>query len=232
MGNPNHQSQGTGQFLARTMAMLALALLINLGLAGAGQAQTYSVIHNFVGSYDGSEPASGVTIDAAGNLYGSTFFGDQATGTVYKLAHRSGGWVLFPIYYFTNMATGVIPYDQPVFGPDGSLYVTTGFGGVGPCFTYNNTTGCGVMMTLKPRPTPPPTPLTPWIETLLYKFTGGADGGNPYSATLIFDSSGNIYSTTFMGSSTLCSGGCGVIYKMTKTNGIWSRERSLRLYER
>lgn len=222
MGNPNRQSLVAGPAVARTMLTLAVALLLNLGFAGQIHAQTYSVIHNFVGSFDGSEPASGVTVDAAGNLYGSTFFGDQATGTVYKLARRSGGWVLFPLMYFTNMATGVIPYDQPVFGPDGAIYLTTGFGGVGPCFTYNNTTGCGVMMTLKPLPTPPPTPLTPWNETLLYKFTGGADGGNPYSATILFDGPTNIYSTTFMGGSSLCSGGCGVVYKMTKTNGTWS----------
>ena len=222
MGNPNRQSVVAGHSIARTMLMLALALALNLGLAGQIHAQTYSVIHNFVGSFDGSEPTSGVTIDAAGNLYGSTFFGDQATGTVYKMVHRSGGWVLFPLAYFTNMATGVIPYDQPVFGPDGSMYLTTGFGGVGPCFTYNNTTGCGVMMTLRPAPTPPPTPLTPWNETLLYKFTGGADGGNPYSATILFDSAGSIYSTTFNGGSSLCSSGCGVIYKMTKTNGVWA----------
>jgi hypothetical protein len=34
---------------------------------------------------DGAEPTYGLTIDAAGNLYGTTFEGDAGTGTAYKL---------------------------------------------------------------------------------------------------------------------------------------------------
>jgi uncharacterized repeat protein (TIGR03803 family) len=205
-----------------TFLPLALACLLTTTFTAQMNAQTFTVIHNFVGSFDGSEPTSGVTIDRAGNLYGTTFFGDQATGTAYRMSHRSGGWLLTPLYYFTNMPTGVVPYDRPIFGPDGILYFTTGFGGIGPCLTYNNTTGCGVVLTLGPLPTPPPTPITPWLESVLYRFTGGADGGNPYSADLVFDRTGNIYSTTFNGGSSVCPGGCGVVYKMTKTNNTWT----------
>jgi uncharacterized repeat protein (TIGR03803 family) len=216
------QSVKTARAIAQTAVMLAVALFMNASLASPVEAQTYSVIHNFVGSLDGSEPTSGVMIDSSGNMYGTTFFGDQATGTAYKISHHSGGWLLVPLYYFTTMADGVIPYDQPVFGPDGALYLTVAFGGVGPCSTYNNTTGCGALVTLRPLPTPPPTPLTPWRDTPIYKFTGGADGANPYSAQIIFDAAGNLYGTTFNGGSSLCSGGCGVVYKMTKTNGTWN----------
>jgi hypothetical protein len=37
-----------------------------------------------------------------------------------------------------------------------------------------------------------------WTYTLLYRFTGGSDGANPYS-TLVFDASGNLYGTTKAG---------------------------------
>jgi uncharacterized repeat protein (TIGR03803 family) len=225
MGNRTKRALAGPKMLLRTVTTCMTAALVCLLLTAFTaklHAQTFTVIHNFVGSLDGSEPTSGVTIDHAGNLYGTTFFGDQATGTAYRMAHKSGGWLLTPLYYFTNMPTGVIPYDRPIFGPDGALYFTTGFGGVGPCSTYNNTTGCGVMLSMTPLPTPPPTPITPWIETVLYRFTGGADGANPYSADIIFDSAGDIYGTTFNGGSTACGSGCGVVYKMTKTNNAWT----------
>jgi hypothetical protein len=44
-------------------------------------------------------------------------------------------------------------------------------------------------------------------ETVLYSFTGAADGDQPY-ASLIRDAKGNLYGTTYFGgSSTECSGG-------------------------
>jgi uncharacterized repeat protein (TIGR03803 family) len=225
MGNQPNQPVASNRSVSRTM-LLTLAVACTCLSSGmftpALHAQTFSVIHNFVGSLDGSEPTSGVTIDPAGNLYGTTFFGDQATGTLYRMSHHSGGWLLSPLYYFTNMATGVIPYDRPIFGPDGALYFTTGFGGIGPCTTYNNTTGCGVVLSMRPPATFPATPITPWNETLLYEFSGGADGANPYSADIVFDSAGNLYGTTYNGGSTICSGGCGVVYKMTKSNNTWT----------
>ena len=45
-------------------------------------------------------------------------------------------------------------------------------------------------------------------QTVLYNFTGGADGGNPY-AGVIRDSAGNLYGTTIGGTA-----GAGVVYKL------------------
>jgi uncharacterized repeat protein (TIGR03803 family) len=55
--------------------------------------------------------------------------------------------------------------------------------------------------------------------TVLYSFTGGADGGNPDSG-LARDSSGNLYGTTFYGGDVSCSGGvgCGVVFKLDASN--------------
>lgn len=52
--------------------------------------------------------------------------------------------------------------------------------------------------------------------TVLYTFTGGADGASPYSG-VIFDQSGNLYGTTEAGGDiTPCASfnGCGVVYKL------------------
>ena len=46
-------------------------------------------------------------------------------------------------------------------------------------------------------------------ETVLYSFTGGADGGDPQSG-VIRDSAGNLYGTTFLGG----TGNAGVVYKL------------------
>jgi hypothetical protein len=37
-----------------------------------------------------------------------------------------------------------------------------------------------------------------WTETVLYNFTGGADGALP-TAAMIADENGNLYGTTFSG---------------------------------
>ena len=50
-------------------------------------------------------------------------------------------------------------------------------------------------------------------ETVLYTFTGGADGGIPDSA-LSWDDKGNLYGTTQHGGSSNCGRGCGVVFKL------------------
>ena len=199
------------------MAGPALAIILLLAV-GVVQGQTYQVIHNFAGGLDGSEPTSGVTMDVAGNLYGTTFEGDALTGTVYRLAHKSSSWVLMPLYLFTeNGSNGAIPYARAIVGSDGTLYSTTGFGG-----SQNCAGGCGVVFNMRPTPNPPVTPLSPWVETPLYRFGGGSDGANPFGADLIFDQGGSIYGTTYNGGTGTCTGGCGVVYKLTPSDGNWT----------
>jgi uncharacterized repeat protein (TIGR03803 family) len=46
-----------------------------------------TVLHSFLGPPDGNEPCSGVTMDSAGNLYGTTYKGGRQTeGMVFKLS--------------------------------------------------------------------------------------------------------------------------------------------------
>ena len=56
------------------------------------EAQTITVLHSFTGGADGSAPYAGVTLDRAGNLYGTTTAGANGNvGTVYKLSHMGSG---------------------------------------------------------------------------------------------------------------------------------------------
>ena len=57
---------------------------------------------------------------------------------------------------------------------------------------------------------------------MLYSFTGGADGGEPYKGVTI-DRRGNLYGTAVTGGSGGCEGGCGVVYKLTKSGGTWNQ---------
>jgi uncharacterized repeat protein (TIGR03803 family) len=195
---------------------LAIMFLLTVGATEAVQAQTYQVIHNFTGGVDGQEPNFGLTIDAAGNLYGTTFEGDTGTGTAYKLVHRSTGWALTPLYVFTITSNGVIPYSTLVIGRDGKLYGTTAFGGIGPCVAYGHS-GCGTVFSLQIPVTLCHTAYCPWTERPLYKFSGGSDGSNPYGGALVFDQAGNVYGTTYGGGT-----GSGVVYKLTPAGSGWT----------
>jgi uncharacterized repeat protein (TIGR03803 family) len=61
-----------------------------------------------------------------------------------------------------------------------------------------------------------------WVHNVLYSFTGSADGGEPYKGVTL-DRHGNLYGTAVTGGSGSCEGGCGVVYKLTNSNGNWTQ---------
>jgi uncharacterized repeat protein (TIGR03803 family) len=61
-----------------------------------------------------------------------------------------------------------------------------------------------------------------WVHTVLYSFTGGADGGEPYKGVTL-DRKGNLYGTAVTGGSGNCEGGCGVVYKLSNIGGTWTQ---------
>src|SRR5580704_14835934 len=63
---------------------------------------------------------------------------------------------------------------------------------------------------------------TGWTHTVLYSFTGGADGAEPYKGVTL-DTHGNIYGTTVSGGGGSCEGGCGVVFKLTNSGGTWTQ---------
>src|SRR6202041_3352138 len=61
-----------------------------------------------------------------------------------------------------------------------------------------------------------------WTHTVLYNFTGGADGGEPYKGVTL-DAHGNLYGTAVAGGGGSGEGGCGVVYKLTNSSGVWTQ---------
>ena len=205
--------------LRLTLAGVALLAMI---ATPAAQAQTFHVIHAFGGSVDGSNPISGVTIDPAGNLYGTTYFGgtglfDQGQGIVFKLAQKNSSWILTPLYNFQSGNDGANPVAPPVIGQNGALYGTTQSGAGSLCYLG---LGCGTVYELQPPAGICTRVSCPWNENVLHRFTGAADGGNPGYGALTFDAAGNIYGTTAVGGDLAT----GVVYELTGSGGHWTEK--------
>ncbi len=175
--------------LARILANVAISLIglaLFLMIGPTAQAQsavahppaTFSVLHNFTGGLDGANPEAGLTLDRAGNLYGTAFNGGSGFGTAFKLANKNGSWLFAPLHSFAGGADGANPTSRIAIASDGSLYGTTSDAGTGSCNSGQHA-GCGTVFHLRPPATFARTPLTPWTETVLYSFTGSSDGGDP-----------------------------------------------------
>jgi len=184
-----------------------LVILVFSLVAVPVAAQTFTVLHSFTGYGDGSLPTAGLTADGTGNFYGTaTSGGTNNHGTVFKLSSAGSGWVVTPIYSFQAGTDGAYPQARVVFGPDGTLYGTTTFGGA----LY------GTVFNLRPPAAACKTALCPWTETVLYRFTGGSDGAYPELGDLTFDSSGNIYGTTGGGA------GTSTVFKLSRSGQSWT----------
>jgi uncharacterized repeat protein (TIGR03803 family) len=103
---------------------------------GKGTTWTEKVIYSFKGyaKKDGAYPNyAGVTIDAAGNLYGTTYQGGSSSanslnyGTVYKLA--AGTFKESVLWSFGTTGDGYYPEHQAIL-VNGKLYGTTYAGGL------------------------------------------------------------------------------------------------------
>src|SRR5258708_309809 len=117
--------------------------------------RTESVIYTFKGGSDGENPVAGLTLDSAGNLYGTTQNGGtgQSTncalgtcGTVFRLAPGPhGSWKERILYNFTGNGDGYYPYAGVILDSAGSLYGTAwrgGSAGVGSLYQLTYFAGC------------------------------------------------------------------------------------------
>src|ERR1039457_6653900 len=156
-------------------------MLLWLGVALAAmarapvQAQTATepLLHHSASLPQGAYPEAGVVRDPAGNLYGTTVNGGAAGWGVFKLDTAGRQTVL---YNFTGGADGGNPSGGVIGDSAGNFYGTTLNGGAaswGGVFKLDKS----------------------GQETVLYSFTGGADGWTP-SGGVIRDSAGNLYGTT------------------------------------
>ncbi len=203
---------------------IAIAVVLALSLLPAQQApaQTLTVLHAFSGGADGATPiGSGLSIDRAGNLYGGTgtgglqgsqCYGGSTCGTIFKLTRGSSGWTFDTLYSFHG-SDGASPDAPLVFGPDGALYGTTFYGGSTGC-DY----GCGNVFRLQPPPTFCASVSCPWMETVLYQFTGGNDGSAPGFGALSFDPAGNMYGTSTGNENQ----SCGTVFELAHNGSQWT----------
>ena len=78
-----------------------------------------TVLYSFTGGADGSLPRGGVTLDSAGNLYGTAKNGgSSSSGVVYKLDPAGNQTVL---YSFRGGADGALPFDGVIRDAAGNL---------------------------------------------------------------------------------------------------------------
>lgn len=211
----NPRTVPTPHHLRGGVIAIAVVLALSLLLAQHGQAQTLTVLHTFTGSQDGGYPEAGLTMDRAGNLYGTTYDGGYPyAGNVFKVTRGESSWVLTPLYTF-DFTHGSYPQARVVFGPDGALYGTTAAGGQSGC--YYEGAGCGVVFKLQPPPTECHSALCPWTQTVIHYFQDDPDGATPGFGDLIFDQQGRIYGTTWRGGSGYERG--GTLFQISPANG-------------
>ncbi len=192
------------------VALLMSAVLLPTAVRARSKEE---VLYSFQHGSGGTLPLGNLILDKAGNLYGVAEQGGASNdGAVYKLTRGTGGhWTERVLYGFRGGSDGSSPQGSLMFDRAGNLYGTTYGGGNSSCFG-----GCGTVFELTPAEN------GPWSETILYTFTGGADGGLP-KAGLVLDASGNFYGTTYAGGNPTCNGSsCGVVFELSPTNGRWT----------
>ena len=193
---------------ARAFSTALTAVALSMAMATGAFAQTENILHTFTGGADGGNPNSSLILDGKGNLYGTTSGGGTSQnctgcGTVFEFARGSNGtWtqnVLYNSGSMSNFADGLGPQGRLTFDSKGNLYGTTVGGG---------SSFQGTVFELSPGSN------GTWTETVLYNFTGGSNGANPFNG-VVLDSTGNLYGTASGGAS-----GFGLIFELVAgTNG-------------
>jgi uncharacterized repeat protein (TIGR03803 family) len=166
-----------------------------------------TLLYTFKGGQDGATPSLGTLVmDSNGNIYGTTLNGGGSgceeggppgCGTVFKISGKKE--TVLHAFGTTNY-DGLLPEAGLLMDAKGSLYGTTASGGAygsGTVFEIDNTGS----------------------ESVLYSFcakVGCTDGAEPYGG-MASDANGNLYGTTWGGGATDCNGGCGTVFKLSKS---------------
>ncbi len=166
-------------------------------LTPSGAGWTENTLFSFSDNDNGFFPYAGLIFDQSDNIYGTNSVGGiNGGGTAFQVTSSNGMWALNTIYSFTGVFFhgDCGPFASLFEDSAGNLYGTTMcesqtvFGSV---FKLTNTAGS-------------------WTYTSLHDFTGGSDGGYPFS-NVVVDASGNLYGTASRGGTL----GYGVVWEIT-----------------
>jgi uncharacterized repeat protein (TIGR03803 family) len=181
-------------------------IVFELTNPGAPTGWTESILYNFSGGSDGSQPFGGLIFDSAGNLYGTTSQGGASNvGTVYELTPGKGGaWTETVIYSFAGGADGMGPEGDLNFDEAGNLFgTTTGGGSPGNGIVFELMAGQNGV----------------WTETVLHRFVTN-EGTSPRAA-VIFDQNGWLYGTLANDGTS----GAGAVFRLKPASGGgWTEE--------
>jgi uncharacterized repeat protein (TIGR03803 family) len=156
-----------------------------LVLANLAQAQTFSTLHYFTGDEDGASPYAGLIQDTAGNIYGTSsgVNTQDGFGSVFGISDPAGKFTVLHSFRGFGAAAPLVR------DAAGNLYGTAG-GGSADAGRVFKIDAAGNF-------------------TVLYSFTGGADGCDPAQG-LTRDETGSLY-----GTATQCgTDGGGTLFKL------------------
>lgn len=169
-----------------------------------------TVLVQFQGGFDGSDPFGALIFDHAGNIYGTTQSGGTSQqcypigmgcGTAYMLTRNGNSWTKTQLWSFGQARGGTEPFNGLVMDKGGNLYGTTFVGGQyaeGTVFQLTNSQ-------------------FGWMESDLYSFQGSTDGGLAYVG-LVFDPEGNLYGAA----SDAGPGAGGTVFELSPSGSSWN----------
>jgi uncharacterized repeat protein (TIGR03803 family) len=181
--------------------------------AVAGGHWTNTTLYTFTNTGDGARPTSGLLLDSAGNLYGTTSDSNAGGyGEIFRLtppASGSGAWSETVLYSFKGSESdGAYPQGGLVSDPDGNLFGTTS----SSVFELS----------------PPSTSGGTWTFKQLHAFQCCTPDGWNSQAGLVRDRHGNLYGTTEWGGffdTDYCGYlGCGTVFELrppAQPGGAW-----------
>ena len=182
-----------------------------------------TTLYSFSGGADGELPVGSLVQGPGGLFYGVTQNGgstcsldSRGCGSIFQI-DTSGNFKT--LYAFTGGQDGAEPEEALLQASDGDFYGTALFGGDSSC-TVSGTTGCGTIFRID----------STGNFTLLHAFTGGTEGGVPFSS-LIQAGDGDFYGTATAGGDSSCSVtasgenyptyvGCGTVFKMDSAGNV------------
>ena len=176
--------------------------VFEIAMTGGTYASTPTTLVSFNGA-DGDDPVDGLFVDAAGNLFGTTFGGGaNYAGTVFEVARTGDGYASTPTTLVSFDPSDGSPYGRLIADVSGDLFGVTADGGAANDGTVFEIAKTGDSYASTP--------------TTLANFNG-TNGAGP-SGGLIADANGDFFGTTDEGG----ANGVGTAFELVANGGSYA----------